>query len=382
MIYQLGGLDMNSQEVNQLIKNYPDIQILSPEQEANIATQMDNAMEELAQVVLVQENLLEQVCDILLAQYQSSPTLDDFLTQYDLLLLARHSKALTKDIQVSESTLSVSLVRLECDRSNVFDFLLSQVNQIDIPLNDYAKKLKKDYEKSRNKLVQGNIRLVMHIAKRFANKGVDTEELIQEGSIGLIKAAEKYNLNKGFRFTTYAYWWIQQSIKNALNQKRSSIRIPINTSDRMFKIELAKQKYFNRYEKFPSLKELQTLTGLKQEQILSVSNIGNLTVSMNAPVYEDGLMLEETLISQDNTATYSNEKMLSINDKDSLKIMINKLPKRQQKIVYMYHGIGISDSLSFGEIAPQIGVTLERTRQLYHKSITFLRELSNITAMQ
>jgi RNA polymerase primary sigma factor len=230
--------------------------------------------------------------------------------------------------------------------------------------------------------VQGNIRLVMHIAKRFANKGVDTEELIQEGSIGLIKAAEKYNLNKGFRFTTYAYWWIQQSIKNALNQKRSSIRIPINTSDRMFKIELAKQKYFNRYEKFPSLKELQTLTGLKQEQILSVSNIGNLTVSMNAPVYEDGLMLEETLISQDNTATYSNEKMLSINDKDSLKIMINKLPKRQQKIVYMYHGIGISDSLSFGEIAPQIGVTLERTRQLYHKSITFLRELSNITAMQ
>jgi RNA polymerase primary sigma factor len=373
---------MNSQEVNQLIKNYPDIQVLSPEQEANIATQMDNAMEELAQVVLVQENLLEQVCDILVTQYQSSPTLDDFLTQYDLLLLSRHSKALTKDINVSESSLSVSLVRLECDRSNVFDFLLSQVNQIDIPLNDYAKKLKKDYETSRNKLVQGNIRLVMHIAKRFANKGVDTEELIQEGSIGLIKAAEKYNLNKGFRFTTYAYWWIQQSIKNALNQKRSSIRIPINTSDRMFKIELAKQKYYNQHEKLPTLKELQKLTGLKQEQILSVSNVGNLTVSMNAPVYEDGLMLEETLISEDNTATYSNEKMLSINDKDSLKIMINKLPKRQQKIVYMYHGIGISDSLSFGEIAPQIGVTLERTRQLYHKSITFLRELSNITAMQ
>jgi RNA polymerase primary sigma factor len=373
---------MNSQEVNQLIKNYPDIQVLSPEQEFNIATQMDNAMENLAQVVLVQENLLEQVCDILVAQYQSSPALDEFLTQYDLLLLARHSKVLTKDIHVSESTLSVSLVRLECDRSNVFDFLLSQVNKIDIPLNDHAKKLKKDYETSRNKLVQGNIRLVMHIAKRFANKGVDTEELIQEGSIGLIKAAEKYNLNKGFRFTTYAYWWIQQSIKNALNQKRSSIRIPINTSDRMFKIELAKQKYYNRYEKLPTLKELQKLTGLKQEQILSVSNIGNLTVSMNAPVYEDGLMLEETLISQDNTATYSNEKMLSINDKDSLKIMINKLPKRQQKIVYMYHGIGISDSLSFGEIAPQIGVTLERTRQLYHKSITLLRELSNTTILQ
>ena len=369
---------MNSDEVNQLIQHYPDIQVLSPEEEVNIATKMDTAMQELAQVVLLQENLLEQVCDILAAQYQSSPAIDDFLTQYDLLLLARHSKGLSNDIPVTESTLSVSLIRLECDRSNVFDFLLSHVNEIEVPLNHYAQKIKKEYERSRNQLVQGNIRLVMHIAKRFANKGVDTEELIQEGSIGLIKAAEKYNLHKGFRFTTYAYWWIQQAIKNALNQKRSAIRIPINTSDRIFKIELAKQTYYNRYEKLPTLKQLQKLTGLKQEQILSVSNVGNLTVSMNAPVYEDGLMLEDVLIPDDNTAHYSNESMLGINDKEYLRTMIKKLPKRQQTIVYLYHGIGINDSLSFGEIAPQIGVTLERTRQLYHKSITFLRELSNV----
>ena len=369
---------MNSDEVNQLIQHYPDIQVLSPEEEVNIATKMDTAMQELAQVVLLQENLLEQVCDILAAQYQSSPAIDDFLTQYDLLLLARHSKGLSHDIPVTESTLSVSLIRLECDRSNVFDFLLSHVNEIEVPLNHYAQKIKKEYERSRNQLVQGNIRLVMHIAKRFANKGVDTEELIQEGSIGLIKAAEKYNLHKGFRFTTYAYWWIQQAIKNALNQKRSAIRIPINTSDRIFKIELAKQTYYNRYEKLPTLKQLQKLTGLKQEQILSVSNVGNLTVSMNAPVYEDGLMLEDVLIPDDNTVHYSNESMLGINDKEYLRTMIKKLPKRQQTIVYLYHGIGINDSLSFGEIAPQIGVTLERTRQLYHKSITFLRELSNV----
>jgi RNA polymerase primary sigma factor len=377
-MYQLEGLDMNSDEVNQLIQHYPDIQVLSPEEEVNIATKMDTAMQELAHVVLLQENLLEQVCDILAAQYQSSPAIDDFLTQYDLLLLARHSKGLTHDIHVTESTLSVSLIRLECDRSNVFDFLLSHVNEIELPLSHHAKKIKKEYERSRNQLVQGNIRLVMHIAKRFANKGVDTEELIQEGSIGLIKAAEKYNIHKGFRFTTYAYWWIQQAIKNALNQKRSAIRIPINTSDRIFKIELAKQKHYNRYEKLPTLKQLQKLTGLKQEQILSVSNVGNLTISMNEPVYEDGLMLEDVLIPDDNTAHYSNESMLGINDKEYLRTMIKKLPKRQQTIVYLYHGIGINDSLSFGEIAPQIGVTLERTRQLYHKSITFLRELSNV----
>ena len=367
---------MNSDEVNNLIQHYPEIQLLTVEQEVNLAKQMDHAMEQLAQVVLLQENLLEQVSDILLAQYQSSPILDDFLTQYDLWLLTKHCQPLEQNSNVTNETLSLSLVRLECDRSSVFDFLLSQVNDIEVPLNEYAASLKAEYLKTRNKLVQSNIRLVMHIAKRYANKGVDVEELIQEGSIGLIKAAEKYNLNKGFRFTTYAYWWIQQAIKNTLNQKRSPIRIPINTSDRIYKIESTKQDYFNRYEKYPTLKELQKLTGLKRDQILSVSNIGNLTVSMNAPVYEDGMMLDEILTSDDSSPSYSNEKMLQVNDVEYLKQLIKQLPERQQKIVYLYNGIDISDGLSFAEIAPQIGVTLERTRQLYHKSIESLRELS------
>lgn len=366
---------MNSDEVSNLIQHYPEIKLLTAEQEANLAQKMDNAMTQLAEVVLLQENLLEQVSDILLAQYQSSPVLDDFLTQYDLWLLSKHCKPLEQSSEVTNHTLSLSLVRLQCDRSNVFDFLLSKVNDIEIPLNKYAKSLKNAYLKNRNKLVESNIRLVMHIAKRYANKGVDVEELIQEGSIGLIKSAEKYNFNKGFRFTTYAYWWIQQAIKNTLNQKRSPIRIPINTSDRIYKIKTAKQDYFNRYEEYPTLEKLQTLTGLKKEQIVALRNVGNLTVSMNAPVYKDGMMLEEILISDESSPSYSNKKMLEVNDTEYLKKLIDTLPVRQQKIVYLYNGIGISDGLSFAEIAPQIGVTLERTRQLYHKSITSLREL-------
>lgn len=367
---------MNSEEVNSLIQHYPEIQLLSAEKETSIAKDMDNAMEQLAQAILLKENLLEQVTDILTAQYQSSPVIDDFLTKYDLWLLTQHCEKLQKNAPVTNTSLSVSLIRLQCDRSSVFHFLLSQVNEIDVPLDEYAHSIKKRYINSRNQLVQGNIRLVMHIAKRYNNKGVDIEELIQEGSLGLIKAAEKYNINKGFRFTTYAYWWIQQSIKTALNQKRSSIRIPINTSDRIFKIENAKQDYYNRHEKKPTRKQLRKLTGLTQDQISNVSNVNNLTVSMNAPVYEDGLTLEETLIANEAISDYSNEKMFKVNDIESLKSMIKKLPERQQRIVYLYHGIGISDGQSFGEIAPQVGVSLERTRQLYHKSISFLKELS------
>lgn len=366
---------MNTEEVGQLIQHYPKLQILTAEKEANLAIAMDNAMEKIAQVLLLQENLLAQVSDILVAQYQSSPVLDDFLTQYDLWLLTQHCGTLDQETSVTKNSLSLSLIRLQCDRSNVFKFLLSQVNNIEIPLSHIAESLKNEYQHHRNKLVQNNIRLVMHIAKRFANKGVDTEELIQEGSIGLIKAAEKYNINKGFRFTTYAYSWIQQAVMNTLTQKRSAIRIPINTSDRIFKIAAAKQRFYDHHEKQPTLKELQKLTGLKQEQILSVRDIGNLTVSMNAPIYEDGLTLEDTLVPRDNSPSYSNANMLNINNTEYLKTIIQTLPTRQQKIVYLYHGIGIKDNLSFAEIAPQIGVTLERTRQLYHKSITALKEL-------
>ena len=121
---------MNSEDVNQLIQHYPKLDILSAEKEANIAQAMDHSMDQLAQVILLQENLLAQVSDILLAQYQSSPVLDDFLTQYDLWLLSRHSASLAQDTGVTQSTLSLSLIRLQCDRSNVFEFLLSQVNKL------------------------------------------------------------------------------------------------------------------------------------------------------------------------------------------------------------------------------------------------------------
>ena len=372
---------MNSDEVNQLIRHYPKLQLLSAEKEASIAKAMDNAMDQLAQVVLQQEDLLSQVSDILLAQHQSSPVLDDFLTQYDLWLLSQHFPSKNLESGVTKNTLSLSLIRLQCDRSHVFELLLSEVNKIEVPLIKIAKSLKADYQKSRNKLVQGNIRLVMHIAKRFSGKGVDTEELIQEGSLGLIKAAEKYNINKGFRFTTYAYWWIQQAVKQALNQKRSSIRIPINTSDRILRIEKVKQNFYSKNEKQPNLEQLIQLTGLNQEQILSVNNVTNLTMSMNAPSYEDGLMLEETLnpneINSDNySSIYSNIDMLNINDIEKMKVILKKLPMRQQKIVTLYHGIEISDSLCFAEIASQIDLSLERTRQLYHKSIRFLKDYS------
>lgn len=368
---------MNSDDVNRIIQNYPDISILNPEQEYEIASTMDRTMQELAQTLLAQSNLLEQVMHILIEQYQTSPVIDEFLTQYDLLLLAQHFPDKNIADHVSYKTLSICLVKLECDRSNVFDLLLKQADKVDQYLERQALALKKKYEHKRNALVQANIRLVMHIANRYTDKGIDTEELIQEGTLGLLKAASKYNINKGFRFTTYAYWWVQQAIKAVLTQKRAIVRLPSNVSDRIFKLDRAKQDFFKAHGVYPKVSQLQALTGLDADHIRASSDVGNLQLSMNQSVVEDGLTLEETIETDNPAIARPADEMDHESDQRYLFSLLSKLPVRQQKIVRLYHGLGINEEQTFREIAPQIGVTLERTRQLYHQAIKQLQELAH-----
>lgn len=368
---------MKSDDVNRLIQNYPDISILDAEQERDIACAMDSIMEELAQTLLAQTSLLEQVMDILLEQYQTGPILDEFLTQYDLWLLTQHLPDMHVEQNVSYKTLSICLVKLECDRSNVFDLLLKEADKVDQSLERQSQRLKKRYEQKRNALVQANIRLVMHIAKRYTDKGIDTEELIQEGSLGLLKAASKYNINKGFRFTTYAYWWIQQAIKGVLTQKRAVVRLPTNVSDRIFKLDRAKESYFKAHGRYPTVSQLQTLTGLGADHIRASFEVGNLQLSMNQSFAEDGLTLEETIHVDDSSVPTPTDDMHHESDQRYLLSLLSQLPQRQQKIVRLYHGLGINEEQNFREIAPQIGVTLERTRQLYHQAIKQLQELAH-----
>lgn len=368
---------MKSDDVNRIIQNYPDISILDAEQEREIASAMDSIMEELAQTLLAKSNLLEQVMDILLEQYQTGPILDEFLTQYDLWLLAQHLPDKNIGDHVSYKTLSICLVKLECDRSNVFDLLLKQADQVDQSLERQSQQLKNSYEHKRNALVQANMRLVMHIAKRYTDKGIDTEELIQEGSLGLLKAASKYNINKGFRFTTYAYWWIQQAIKAVLTQKRAVVRLPTNVSDRIFKLDRVKEDYFKAHGIYPTVSQLQTLTGISTDHIRAAFEVGNLQLSMNQSFAEDGLTLEETIDSDESVIPKPIDEIDSESDQRYLFSLLSQLPQRLQKIVRLYHGLGINEEQNFREIAPQIGVTLERTRQLYHQAIKQLQELAH-----
>lgn len=372
---------MNSEDINRLHTHYPDLQVLDADREAEITTNMDKSMESIGEILLSQKTLLDEINDLLTEIDQEPGAADDFITQYDLWVLGKEIPCLNKKSEVikypmpTEKTLSSSLVHMTCDRSKIFQLLLSHIQPNERPVKNHTEFLKKQYLLQRNQLVQGNMRLVIHIAKRYSEKGVETDELIQEGSMGLIKAAEKFNRHKGFRFTTYAYWWIQQSIKNAVNQKRSSIRVPASTQERKHKVDKIQQEFLNTHGYKPDIKTLMKKTGLKKEQIQATLNTGNITLSIDTPFYDDGLTLEEILLPGEDKKDYSSDYSSLITDSLIAKRLIRTLPIRQQRIVCLYHGINIADSLSFREIAPQIGVTLERTRQLYHKSMKELQRL-------
>ncbi|EAT12815.1 sigma-70 family RNA polymerase sigma factor [Bermanella marisrubri] len=364
---------MVPEQINELTFHYPHTDLIDAKTERSLAIKMDEAMIKLGEIMFAHDHVLDDVIELIQEQQQDPHALDQLITQYDLWLLAkhtRHSHLNTVDLH----QLSRIVVKLESDRSQVFDLYLQHIHELKGRLYKQAQVLKRRYEDYRNQLVQANLRLAMHVARQYTGKGMELEELIQEGTLGLIKGAERYNINKGYRFTTYAYWWIQQAIKGALSEKRGIVRIPTNVTDRIVKVERCKYEFFKANGRYPNAKEISSILGMDVDHIRSTLAVTNVGDSIDEPIYDEGLTMQESMASE-SIATPSSQ--LDEEDGEAfLEKLIGELPKRQQFIVRLYHGIGIGQTYPFKEIAPQIGVTLERTRQLYHESIRQLKLLA------
>jgi len=367
-------LFMLPDEVHELAVHYPNVDLIDADTERRLATNMDDAMVKMGEIMFAHDHVLEHVIDLVQFQQQDQDALDSLITQYDLWLLSRAYPQERFPASTSLKNLAHIIVKLDCDRSQVFDLYLQHIHNLKGRLAQRALLLKRRYDDYRNQLVQANLRLVMHVARKYNGKGMDVEELVQEGTLGLIKAAERYNLNKGYRFTTYAYWWIQQAIKGALSEKRGIVRLPTNITDRIIKLERHKHDFYKAHGYYPSVAELAASTGIDEQHIRSALSVTNIGDSIDEPVYEEGLSLQE-MTAQEASSTPTQE----LEEKDTssmIESLLSSLPKRQQFIVRLYHGIGIAQTYPFKEIAPQIGVTLERTRQLYHESIRTLKQIS------
>ncbi|TAN00658.1 MAG: RNA polymerase sigma factor RpoD/SigA [Chitinophagaceae bacterium] len=226
------------------------------------------------------------------------------------------------------------------------------------------------------KLTKANLRFVVSVAKQYQNQGLSLSDLINEGNLGLIKAAQRFDETRGFKFISYAVWWIRQSILQALAEQSRIVRLPLNKVGLSNKIIKAYSVLEQEFEREPSPDELASLLEINTDEVEATLGVAMRHVSMDAPFQqgEEGTLLD--VMVNPNSASADDK----VNYVESLRVEIerslNTLTERQKDVIKLYFGIGVPNQLSLEDIGAHFGLTRERVRQIKDKAISKLRSTS------
>jgi RNA polymerase primary sigma factor len=226
-------------------------------------------------------------------------------------------------------------------------------------------------ELARARLIEANLRLVVSLAKRYANQGVSLLDLIQEGNIGLMRATQKFEYQRGFRFSTYATWWIRQAVSRALSEQACTLHIPVHVVEQISKIKRAARQLYQEQGIEPLPEQIAAEVGLTRERVVELLAAAEQPVSLDAPLGDDeeyhlAEMLEEAPVEEEEPAAYT-ELSASINQAFAV------LNSRERTMIEMRYGLGDRESLSLEEIGAMFNLTRERIRQIERKALRKLR---------
>lgn len=240
---------------------------------------------------------------------------------------------------------------------------------------ELAQRIRKGDRKALERLTKANLRFVVSVAKQYQNQGLSLPDLINEGNLGLIKAAEKFDETRGFKFISYAVWWIRQSILQAIAEQSRIVRVPLNQVGSVNKINRMLNKFEQENERRPSSVEISEQTDIPQEKVDEAIMVNSRHVSVDAPFVdgEDNSLLD-VLVNDD--APMADRQLVMESLRSEIATVLKTLNERERNVITAFYGIG-QPEMTLEEIGNKFGLTRERVRQIKEKAIRRLRNSTN-----
>ena len=239
---------------------------------------------------------------------------------------------------------------------------------------ELAQRIKRGDQSAIEKLTKANLRFVVSVAKQYQNQGLNLPDLINEGNLGLIKAAEKFDETRGFKFISYAVWWIRQAIMQAINEQSRIVRLPLNQVSSLSKYNKAVSEFEQKYQRRPSVEELSQMLDLPTEKVADAMRLSGKHSSIDAPFVqgEEGSLID---VLADADAVKADSGLMSESLNKEIERALSTLTERERTILKLSFGIRVPE-MSLEEIGDKFGLTRERVRQIREKAIRKLRSTS------
>jgi RNA polymerase primary sigma factor len=251
------------------------------------------------------------------------------------------------------------------------EFFKVKPNELEEILKNIENEEKKILE-ARDRMIEGNIRLVISIAKRYVNRGLEFADLLEEGNVGLIKAIEKFNYRKGYKFSTYATWWIKQAITRAINDQSRTVRVPAHIVDAINKISKAQRKFIQTYGRDPTIAELAQRLSTPKDKIEELSKISQHGVSLDKPIDDEESSFIGDFIYDEKTISPAHAAAISLL-REKLDEVLSTLSKREEKVLRLRFGLEGGHPRTLEEVGQLFNITRERVRQIEAKALKKLQ---------